>query len=272
MIVAPYTYRQGDRGRVVRDVQAKVGAKVDGLFGPKTDAAVRAYQAANGLAVDGIAGPKTLAAMGCELVAGIDVSHHNGAVDWAKVAGAGVAFAWSKASEGQTYRDKTARTNVSGARANGVKVGVYHFARPEGSLADAEGEARNLSSAMATLGALDLPPVLDIESNPQKLTGAALVAWCARFCEVTTALVGRRPVIYTFVGFLPLLATGDELAGFPLWIARLSSGNDPGPVAPWTTWTAWQQQIGPVPGCPTPTDRNWLAGGRAGLDALCAAP
>lgn len=271
-MIAPYAYRQGDRGRVVRDVQAKVGAKVDGVFGPKTEAAVRDYQAKAKLTVDGVAGPKTLESMGLELVAGVDVSHHNGAVDWERVAGAGVAFAWAKASEGQTYRDKTCRTNVDGARANLVRVGVYHFARPEGSLADAEAEARNLAAAIGGLGPLDLPPVLDIESNPQKLTGPAIVAWCARFLEVATALVGRKPVVYTFPGFLPLLATGDELAAFPLWIARLTSGKDPGPVAPWQTWAAWQYQIGPVPGCPTMTDRNWLAGGRAGLDALCAAP
>lgn len=60
--------RKGDRGDSVRWVQYALkmwGAAivVDGIFGPKTDAAVRTYQAANGLKVDGIVGPKTIGKM-----------------------------------------------------------------------------------------------------------------------------------------------------------------------------------------------------------------
>jgi peptidoglycan hydrolase-like protein with peptidoglycan-binding domain len=47
----------------VKMVQSKVGAKVDGDFGPKTEEAVKAWQAANGLTADGVVGPKTWEAM-----------------------------------------------------------------------------------------------------------------------------------------------------------------------------------------------------------------
>lgn len=50
-------------GDLVKKVQAKVGAGADGIFGPKTEAAVRAFQSAHGLDPDGIVGPKTWRAL-----------------------------------------------------------------------------------------------------------------------------------------------------------------------------------------------------------------
>ena len=57
------TLRRGLTGELTKIVQAKVGVKVDGNFGPKTEAAVRVFQRANGLAADGIVGPKTWLAL-----------------------------------------------------------------------------------------------------------------------------------------------------------------------------------------------------------------
>lgn len=58
------TLRWGSRGESVRVVQRIVGTVPDGVFGPKTHAAVKRYQARKGLVVDGIVGPKTARAMG----------------------------------------------------------------------------------------------------------------------------------------------------------------------------------------------------------------
>ncbi|MBP6216492.1 MAG: peptidoglycan-binding protein [Luteimonas sp.] len=64
------TLDEGDRGAAVRDLQAGLrkhgfnpGA-VDGVFGPRTEAAVRAFQSARGLQVDGVVGPKTWGELG----------------------------------------------------------------------------------------------------------------------------------------------------------------------------------------------------------------
>lgn len=61
---------QGETGKRVSDLQARLNAlgakpplKLDGIFGPKTLAAVKAFQKAHGLKVDGLVGPKTTAAL-----------------------------------------------------------------------------------------------------------------------------------------------------------------------------------------------------------------
>jgi peptidoglycan hydrolase-like protein with peptidoglycan-binding domain len=60
----------GEHGKRVSDLQSRLNAlgfkpplKVDGIFGPKTLAAVRAFQRSHGLKVDGLVGPKTTAAL-----------------------------------------------------------------------------------------------------------------------------------------------------------------------------------------------------------------
>ena len=63
-------YKNGSSGAAVREIQSRLKAwgyytgSVDGIYGSKTEAAVRYFQRKNGLTVDGLAGDKTLAAMG----------------------------------------------------------------------------------------------------------------------------------------------------------------------------------------------------------------
>ena len=62
--------RNGSSGALVEALQQKLAGKgfdagtADGIFGPRTEAALKQYQESIGLAVDGIAGPKTLFSLG----------------------------------------------------------------------------------------------------------------------------------------------------------------------------------------------------------------
>jgi len=57
------TLRRPAKSELVKTVQLKVGVNADGIFGPKTEAAVRAFQKQHGLVPDGIVGPKTWKAL-----------------------------------------------------------------------------------------------------------------------------------------------------------------------------------------------------------------
>lgn len=92
-------------------------------------------------------------------ILGIDVSSHNGDIDFQKVKDDGYAFVIIKASEGIEHHDSRFATNYDKARAAGLKVGAYHFFRKK---TDGLNQAKNF---LETIGwrKLDLPLVVDVE-------------------------------------------------------------------------------------------------------------
>ena len=79
------TLRRGSNGEAVEELQAILNAKygaeleVDGVFGTKTEKAVKAFQNAHNLSADGIVGPKTWAALGIRTNSA--VGNDNNAID-----------------------------------------------------------------------------------------------------------------------------------------------------------------------------------------------
>jgi GH25 family lysozyme M1 (1,4-beta-N-acetylmuramidase) len=63
-------------------------------------------------------------------LAGIDVSHHQGEVNWHAVAEAGISFAFAKATEGATFVDPQFLRNWALIKDAGIVRGAYHFFRP----------------------------------------------------------------------------------------------------------------------------------------------
>lgn len=92
-------------------------------------------------------------------IVGIDVSSHNGDIDFKKVKDDGYTFVIIKASEGIEHHDSRFATNYDNARAAGLKVGAYHFFRKK---TDGLNQAKNF---LETIGwrKLDLPLVVDVE-------------------------------------------------------------------------------------------------------------
>jgi len=127
-------------------------------------------------------------------VAGIDVSNHNGVIDFQRVAAAGIEFAIVKASEGTSYVDPRFTTNVDGAHQQGLKVGAYHFYRKN---SDGMAQAQHFMQQVAGV-TLDLPLVIDVEDWGNDLfADEDNVAQQLR--QMVTALSdsGHRVMIYT---------------------------------------------------------------------------
>jgi GH25 family lysozyme M1 (1,4-beta-N-acetylmuramidase) len=185
---------------------------------------------------------------------GIDVSYHQGAIDWTQVAAAGKRFAFVRATAGTLTADTAYMTNRSGARAAGLAVGSYHFANPDTAPNDATNEAAWFLQN-ATIGSGDLIPVLDFEVS-NGLDPASLTAWAQAWLAQVSAATGVRPIIYTTPNFWATsMADTDWFArnGYSvLWIANWTTALQPTvPAGFWggNGWTFWQHSsAGVVPG------------------------
>ena len=197
---------------------------------------------------------------------GIDVSYHQGTIDWVQVAAAGKRFAFVRATAGTLTADTAYSANRSGARAAGLAVGSYHFANPDSAPNDATNEA-SWFLGNATIASGDLVPVLDLEVS-NGLDPASLSAWAQAWLAQVSAATGVRPIIYTTPNFWSTsMADTDWFArnGYSvLWIANWTTASQPSlPAGAWggSGWTFWQHSsAGTVPGISGPVDLDRFNG------------
>ncbi len=129
-------------------------------------------------------------------VHGIDVSHHQGSIDWQAVAGDDVAFAFIKATEGGDYVDPRFEENWVGSAKAGIRRGAYHFfTQCRTGAVQADNFVRTVPKDPRAL-----PHVIDVEhmgpckQNPQMQN---VVGEITIFLNRLEAHYGRRPLIYT---------------------------------------------------------------------------
>jgi lysozyme len=191
---------------------------------------------------------------------GIDVSKYQGNIDWTGVRNSNVHFAWIKATEGGDYVDPKFDQNWEAAKDAGIPRGAYHFVywcRPA-----QEQAAWFVSHVPNDPDAL--PPVLDVEWNPQSKT-------CPRGPDRETAIAmmktilvamerayGKRPVIYTSVDFHRDVMVG-EFTDYPIWVRSVKYY----PTVKYGArmWHFWQHTAeGQVAGIQGYVDRNCFNG------------
>lgn len=196
---------------------------------------------------------------------GIDVSHHQGAIDWVQVAASGQRFAIAKATDGRNFVDPNYATNKAGALANGIAFTAYHFARPDDTPNDAVIEADHFVD-VAQLEPGNLIPVLDIERTGG-LTQAEVTTWILTWLGRVTERLGVRPMVYTSPSGWEN-RTGDTTAvadaGYTvLWVAHWGVSQPRLSANDWSGngWTFWQYgNCGSVAGIEGCVDVDWYDG------------
>lgn len=275
-----FVLKEGAVGQEVKRFQQKLKISDDGIFGPKTKDALKLFQQYNKISVDGVYGFETQEEMGTEIWSGIDVSSHNGVIDWKRVSKTDTKFAFIKLTEGRTHNNPRRKDNWDGAKSNGLYVGGYHFARPDTdtSLDDAVMEAKHFVQALNSLGwekGVDLAPVLDLEAG-MKTNDEYNASWAIKFCEHVELELGVKPTVYTAKWFWDSYLVSAEkesiekLIKYAVWWAHYTTNTQEDPnLRGWKNWQIWQWTgSGTVDGISGKVDRNWLPGGTDGIKRL----
>ena len=139
-----------------------------------------------------------------KVVKGIDVSAHQGEIDWSKVAATNVDFAMIRAvyrgyESGKLLEDKMFRTNLEEAQANGIKTGVYIFTQAI-STKEVDEEINMLTGLLGAYE-LDYPVVVDVEDlagsteRIEQLSKSELTKLVRYYCDKLKD-AGFTPMLY----------------------------------------------------------------------------
>jgi lysozyme len=194
-------------------------------------------------------GPAPLLPPGAE---GIDLSHHNGPVDWGRLGTGPFQFVYLKATEGTDHVDQQFLQNWTSATRLGWQVGAYHFFLlcREGA-PQAENFIRQVEVRAGTL-----PPAVDLEhahNCPARAGRAATLDQLRTFLAALEDEYGQVPVIYTTPTFHTEWLAGEGFDRYPLWIRSLEG-------KPSLDHAIWQYTMkGKAPGIEGPVDLNRAA-------------
>jgi lysozyme len=186
---------------------------------------------------------------------GVDVSNHQGPIDWERVAADDIDFAYVKATEGGDFVDKQFARNWEAADAAGLDRGAYHFftlCRP-----GAEQAANFLRTVPRDPDAL--PPVVDLEfagNCSERPDRAWLDRELGAFVEAVESATGQTAVVYVIGDFDERYRVREGLDR-PLWHRRLLRRPEG------DGWWMWQfHDRAEVDGIDGPTDLNVMRGDR----------
>jgi len=187
---------------------------------------------------------------------GIDVSYHNGYVNWQSVKNDGISFAFVRVGSTKSGIDKQFVNNIVGANNAGLRVGVYIYSYAT-SVDAIVAEAEMVLSAIENY-TVSFPVVVDIEDSVQKnLTSSQLATMANAFCK-RILKAGYYPMVYSSRNWF-MQRIGPIV--YDKWVAQYAASNTyPGSYGVWQYTSS-----GSVSGVATRVDLNYLYGDYASI-------
>lgn len=189
---------------------------------------------------------------------GIDVSKHNGNIDWNAVKNSGVSYVIIRCgyrgySTGVLVEDPKFRSNIKGAKAAGLKVGAYFFSQAVNEVEAVE-EASMAIDLVKGYG-LNYPLFLDVEGSGGRADGISRdtrTAVCKAFCQ-TVQNSGISAGVYANKNWFTEKINTASLTSYKLWLAQYAGT----PTYTATRYDLWQySSTGKVSGISTNVDMN----------------
>lgn len=152
-------------------------------------------------------------------VRGIDVSRHQGEIDWSKVATENIHFAYIKATEGSTYIDKNFDKNFTNAVKTNLRVGAYHFLSYDST---GVSQADNFIAKFPKMPGT-LPPMIDIEFDPATVLPDQAVSdqIISDLIQKIELHYGIKPVLYVNYDSYDMFIRG-KYQDYPIWICDIN--------------------------------------------------
>jgi|GEM_PF-2264260 len=164
----------------------------------------------------------------------IDVSRHDGSLNWFQLKQSGISFAFMKATQGDALVDSMYQYHQTAAAGVGILTGAYHMLVPHTD------PKRQAEFFLDHVGKTDLRPVLDVEPMPGSPWDNTLEDSMRIWLEAVQKKMGCKPIIFTGASFARALIRSQEFGTYPLWIAQYTPKANPDVPRPWTNWTLWQ--------------------------------
>lgn len=189
---------------------------------------------------------------------GIDVSKWNGSIDWNAVRNSGVSYViircgYRGSSTGALIEDPKFVSNIKGAKAAGLKVGVYFFSQAVNEVEAVE-EASMAINLVKGYG-LNYPIFLDVEASGGRgdtINAATRTAVCRAFCA-TVQDSGYSAGIYANKTWLTSYINTGSLTGYKIWLAQYAAS----PSYTATRYDMWQySSTGRISGISGNVDMN----------------